>query len=107
MCGCFIIGEKNKLLEEREQEKEKTTAHVGKADRVMAEVEELKGKMRSIELEKTTLQASVSSQQFNMFKQCLFSMFYFLNLLSLIKTRNILVCVHLELKVYLQETKLK
>lgn len=81
----FYKGEKIKLLEEREQEKEKTTAHVGKADRVMAEVEELKGKMRSIELEKTTLQASVSSQQFNMFKQCLFSiMFYFLNLLSLI-----------------------
>lgn len=49
------------MLEEREQEKEKTTAHVGKADRVMAEVEELKGKMRSIELEKTTLQATVSS----------------------------------------------
>ena len=48
-----------KLLEERDQEKEKTTAHVGKTDRVMAEVEELKGKMKSIELEKTSLQATV------------------------------------------------
>lgn len=48
------------MLEEREQEKEKTTAHVGKSDRVMAEVEELKGKMRSIELDKTSLQATVS-----------------------------------------------
>lgn len=57
----FITGEKLKLLEEREQEKEKTTAHVGKADKVMAEVEELKGKMRTIELEKTTLQTTVSS----------------------------------------------
>ncbi|KAJ7379582.1 protein of unknown function (DUF4686) [Desmophyllum pertusum] len=54
-------GEKLKLLEEREQEKEKTTAHVGKSDRVMAEVEELKGKMRSIELDKTSLQATVRS----------------------------------------------
>ena len=57
----FITGEKLKLLEEREQEKEKTTAHVGKADKVMAEVEELKGEMRTIELEKTTLQTAVSS----------------------------------------------
>lgn len=57
----FITGEKLKLLEEREQDKEKTTAHVGKADKVMAEVEELKGKMRTIELEKTTLQTTVSS----------------------------------------------
>ena len=55
----LYLGEKLKLLEERDQEKEKTTAHVGKADRVMAEVEELKGKMKSIELEKTSLQATV------------------------------------------------
>lgn len=54
------LGEKLKLLEERDQEKEKTTAHAGKADRVMAEVEELKGKMKSIELEKTSLQTTVS-----------------------------------------------
>ena len=52
-----------KLLEERDQEKEKTTAHAGKADRVMAEVEELKGKMKSIELEKTSLQTTVSKNQ--------------------------------------------
>lgn len=54
-------GEKLKLLEERDQEKEKTTAHAGKTDRVMAEVEELKGKMKSIELEKTSLQTTVQS----------------------------------------------
>ena len=59
----LYLGEKLKLLEERDQEKEKTTAHVGKADRVMAEVEELKGKMKSIELEKTSLQATVSKNQ--------------------------------------------
>ena len=59
----LYLGEKLKLLEERDQEKEKTTAHVGKADRVMAEVEELKGKMKSIELEKTSLQTTVSKNQ--------------------------------------------
>lgn len=63
----LYLGEKLKLLEERDQEKEKTTAHVGKADRVMAEVEELKGKMKSIELEKTSLQATVSKNQKNYF----------------------------------------
>ena len=54
-------GEKLKLLEEREQEKEKSAVHGSKADKVMAEVEELKSKMRSIELEKTSLQTTVSS----------------------------------------------
>ena len=54
-------GEKLKLLEEREQEKEKSAAHGSKADKVMAEVEELKSKMRSIELEKTSLQTTVSA----------------------------------------------
>ena len=55
-------GEKLKLLEEREQEKEKSAAHGSKADKVMAEVEELKSKMRSIELEKTSsLKTTVSS----------------------------------------------
>ena len=57
----FITGEKLKLLEEREQEKEKSVAHGSKADKVVAEVEELKAKMRSIELEKTSLQSTVSS----------------------------------------------
>lgn len=59
----LYLGEKLKLLEEGDQEKEKTTAHAGKTDRVMAEVEELKGKMKSIELEKTSLQATVSKNQ--------------------------------------------
>ena len=54
-------GEKLKLLEEREQEKEKSAVHGSKADKVMAEVEELKSKVRSIELEKTSLQTTVSS----------------------------------------------
>ena len=49
------------MLEEREQEKEKSAVHGSKADKVMAEVEELKSKMRSIELEKTSLQTTVSS----------------------------------------------
>lgn len=53
-------GEKLKLLEEREQEKEKSAVHGSKADKVMSEVEELKSKMRSIELEKTSLQSTVS-----------------------------------------------
>jgi len=57
----FVTGEKLKLLEEREQEKEKSLAHGSKADKVMAEVEDLKGKMRSVELEKTSLQSTVSS----------------------------------------------
>lgn len=52
-------GEKLKLLEEREQEKEKSAAHGSKPDKVMAEVDELKGKMRTIELEKTSLQSTV------------------------------------------------
>ena len=66
----FITGEKLKLLEEKEQEKEKTTAHVGKADKVMAEVEELKGKMKTIELEKTTLQTTVSSNSVHVAVMC-------------------------------------
>ena len=56
-----MSGEKLKLLEEREQEKEKSAAHGSKTDKVMAEVDELKGKMRTIELEKTSLQSTVSS----------------------------------------------
>ena len=57
----FVTGEKLKLLEEREQEKEKSLTHGSKADKVMAEVEDLKGKMRSVEVEKTSLQSTVSS----------------------------------------------
>ena len=60
----FISGEKLKLLEEREQEKEKSTANSSKTDRVMAEVEELKEKMASIELEKVSLLATVSFYPF-------------------------------------------
>lgn len=41
--------EKLKLLEEKEQEKEKAASHGTKADKVLAEVEQLKVKMRSIE----------------------------------------------------------
>lgn len=55
-----VTGEKLKLLEEREEEKEKVAAHGSKADKVVAEVEELKGKVKSIELEKTSLQTTVS-----------------------------------------------
>lgn len=47
-------------MEEREEEKEKVAAHGSKADKVVAEVEELKGKVKSIELEKTSLQTTVS-----------------------------------------------
>ena len=57
----FKTGEKLKLLEEKEQEKEKSISHGSKADKVMAEVDELKNKMKSIELEKTSLQSTVSS----------------------------------------------
>ena len=57
----FTTGEKLKLLEDREQEKEKSVAHGSKADKVMAEVDELKNKMKSVELEKTSLQSTVSS----------------------------------------------
>lgn len=53
--------EKVKLLEEKEQEKEKSASHGTKADKVVAEVEQLKMKMRSIELEKTSLQSTVQS----------------------------------------------
>ena len=47
-------------MEEKEQEKEKAASHGTKADKVVAEVEQLKIKMRSIELEKTSLQSTVS-----------------------------------------------
>ena len=58
---CLSVGEKLKLMEENEQEKEKAASHGTKADKVLAEVEQLKMKMRSIELEKTSLQSTVSS----------------------------------------------
>ena len=57
---CSSTDEKVKLLEEKEQEKEKAASHGTKADKVVAEVEQLKMKMRSIELEKTSLQSTVS-----------------------------------------------
>ena len=57
---CSSTDEKVKLLEEKEQEKEKSASHGTKADKVVAEVEQLKMKMRSIELEKTSLQSTVS-----------------------------------------------
>ncbi|XP_068754666.1 myosin-11-like [Montipora capricornis] len=61
--------EKLKLLEEKEQEKEKAASHGTKADKVLAEVEQLKVKMRSIELEKTSLQSIVQSLEEDIAKE--------------------------------------
>ena len=74
-------GEKLKLLEEREQEKEKSAVHGSKAEKVMAEVEELKSKMRSIELEKTSLQSTVSyyCSIINIFYPCIKGYIFVMN----------------------------
>ena len=82
-------GEKLKLLEEREQEKEKSAVHGSKADKVMAEVEELKSKMRSIELEKTSLQTTVSSfcNIIIIFHSCFKESFYWIMHWTQVKTQ--------------------
>lgn len=49
-----------RLVEEREEEQEKTTHQLSKADRVMKEMEEIKVKMKDIEQEKMSLHSTVS-----------------------------------------------
>lgn len=53
-----------RLVEEREEEQEKTTHQLSKADRVMKEMEEIKVKMKDIEQEKMSLHSTVSVRLF-------------------------------------------
>ena len=53
-------AEKMKLLEEKDEVKESATATSSRTDRIVAEMEEIRLKMMTIEQEKLSLQATVS-----------------------------------------------
>lgn len=50
-----------RMVEEREQQEENTTHQLGKADKIMKEMQEIKYKMKDIEQEKTSLHFTVST----------------------------------------------
>ena len=54
-------AEKMKLLEEKDEVKESATATSSRTDRIVAEMEEIRLKMMTIEQEKLSLQATVSN----------------------------------------------
>jgi len=56
-----FVDDKMRMVEEREQQEENTTQQLGKADKVMKEMQEIKYKMKDIEQEKTSLHFTVST----------------------------------------------